>query len=154
MPSKQVHAFVNDLERPLGTHLYGRRLYGVMTAWETMESDEPEMRDFAELWRAAEKIVYSTTLRKVTTARTTLERRFDPEVVARLKADRELSIGGATLAAHAFRAGLIDECHLLLSPVIIGGGLPALPRDLRIELELLDERRFENGVVHLHYKVG
>jgi dihydrofolate reductase len=154
MPSKEVHAFVNDLERPFGTHMYGRRLYNVMTAWETIESDEPEMHDFAELWRAADKIVYSTTLRKVTTARTTLERRFDPEVVSRFKAERDVSIGGPTLAAQAFRAGLIDECHLLLSPVIVGGGLPALPLGVRAQLELLSQRRFENGVVHLHYRTS
>src|SRR3954464_8393054 len=108
-PSEEVHAFVNDLERPAATHLYGRRMYATMAAWETIESDEPAMADFAQLWRAAEKIVYSTTLRTVTTARTTLERRFDPEAVRQLKAQQDVSIGGPTLAAHALRAGLVDE---------------------------------------------
>ena len=152
-PSPEVHAFVNELERPHTTHLYGRRMYDVLSAWETIESDDPEMRDFAQIWRAADKIVYSTTLRKVTTARTTLARRFDPDAVRALKQTQDVAIGGPTLAAHAFRAGLIDECHILLTPVIVGGGTPALPGDIKVEFELLDERRFANGVVHLHYKV-
>jgi dihydrofolate reductase len=157
MPDEEVHAFVNDLERPVGTHLYGRRLYEVMVAWETMDTSadqQPVMRDFAEIWRAAEKVVYSRTLEAASTARTRIERDFDPEAVRRMKASaqRDISIGGAELAAAAFRAGLVDECHLLLSPIVVGGGKRALPDDVRLELELLDVRRFGNGVVHLHYR--
>jgi dihydrofolate reductase len=158
MPDEEVHAFVNDVERPVGTHLYGRRLYEVMVAWETMDTSadqQPVMRDFAEIWRAAEKVVYSRTLEAASTARTRIERDFDPEAVRRMKASaqRDISIGGAELAAVAFRAGLVDECHLLLSPIVVGGGKRALPDDVRLELELLDVRRFGNGVVHLHYRV-
>jgi dihydrofolate reductase len=158
MPDEEVHAFVNDVERPVGTHLYGRRLYEVMVAWETMNTSadqQPVMRDFAEIWRAAEKVVYSRTLEAASTARTRIERDFDPEAVRRMKASaqRDISIGGAELAAVALRAGLVDECHLLLSPIVVGGGKRALPDDVRLELELLDVRRFGNGVVHLHYRV-
>jgi dihydrofolate reductase len=158
MPDEEVHAFVNDVERPVGTHLYGRRLYELMVAWETMDTSadqQPVMRDFAEIWRAAEKVVYSRTLEAASTARTRIERDFDPEAVRRMKASaqRDISIGGAELAAVALRAGLVDECHLLLSPIVVGGGKRALPDDVRLELELLDVRRFGNGVVHLHYRV-
>jgi dihydrofolate reductase len=158
VPSDEVHAFVNDIERAAGTMLYGRRMYEVLRAWETLgvEPDEPAViRDFGELWRAADKVVYSSTLRSVETARTRLERTFDPDAVRALKAstDRPLSIGGPTLAATALRAGLVDEIHLLLSPVVVGGGTPALPSDLRLDLSLLDTRRFANGVVHVHYSV-
>jgi len=158
MPDDEVHGSVNDLERPVGTHLYGRRMYDVMVAWETMPtgSDQPAvMRDFAAIWRAAEKIVYSTTLETVASARTRIERSFDPEAVARLKAqaDRDISIGGPHLAAQALGAGLVDECHLYVNPVVVGGGSAALPDDVRIQLDLLGVRRFENGVVHLHYRV-
>ena len=157
MPDDEVHAFVNDLERPVGTHLYGRRLYEVMVGWETAHTvpDQPPlMLDFARIWQAAEKVVYSRTLETVSTARTRLERSFDPDAVRQLKAaaDRDLSVGGPELAGHAIRAGLVDEFHLLLSPVIVGGGTPALPDDVRVALELVDERRFGNGVVHLHYR--
>jgi dihydrofolate reductase len=156
MPDEAVHAFVNDLERGVGTHLYGRRMYEVMVAWETMETDgEPsEMRDYAELWRSADKVVYSRTLEAASSSRTRVEREFDPGAVAQRKAssERDLSIGGPELAAHAFRAGLIDECHLFLSPVVVGGGKRALPAGVRLRLELLSERRFTNGVVHLHYR--
>jgi dihydrofolate reductase len=131
-------------------------MYEVMVAWETMETDgEPsEMRDYAELWRSADKVVYSRTLEAASSSRTRLEREFDPGAVAQLRAssERDLSIGGPELAAHAFRAGLIDECHLLLSPVVVGGGKSALPAGVRLRLELLSERRFANGVVHLHYR--
>jgi len=156
IPDEEVHAFVNDLERPVGTHLYGRRLYEVMVAWETVDTgadQQPVTRDFAEIWQAAEKVVYSRTLEAASTARTRIERDFDPEAVRRMKASaqRDISIGGAELAAVAFRAGLVDECHLLLSPIVVGGGKRALPDDVRLELELLDLRRFGNGVVHLHY---
>jgi dihydrofolate reductase len=151
-PSDEVHAFVNDLMRPAGTHLYGRRMYDTMAVWETLESDEPVMRDFAELWRGAEKVVYSTTLRKVTTAKTRLERRFDPAAIAALKASQDVAVGGPTLAAEAFRAGLVDECHLLLNPVSVGGGTPALPLNLKLSFSTLSSRRFENGVIYLHLR--
>jgi dihydrofolate reductase len=158
MPDEEVHAFVNDLARPVGTHLYGRRLYEVMVAWETVDTgadQQPVARDFAEIWQAADKVVYSRTLEAASTARTRIERDFDPEAVRRMKvsAQRDITVGGAELAAAAFRAGLVDECHLLLSPVLVGGGKRALPDDVRLELELLDVRRFGNGAVHLHYRV-
>ena len=156
-PDEEVHAFVNDLERPIGTYLYGRRMYEVMRYWETASTsaDEPTvMRDFAELWQAADKIVYSKTLDTLSTARTRLERDFDSEAVRQLKAsaDRDLTIGGPQLAAQALEAGLVDEIHLLLNPVLVGAGNPALPHAVRIQLELLGERCFGNGVVHVHYR--
>ena len=158
-PDEEVHAFVNDLERPIGTYLYGRRMYDVMRFWETAStsSEEPAvMRDFAELWRATDKIVYSATLDEVSTERTRLEREFDPEAIRQLKASStsDLSIGGPHLAAQALQAALVDEIHLFLNPVLVGGGNPALPDGLRVQLELLDEHRFVNGVVHLHYRVA
>ena len=157
-PDEEVHAFVNDLERTVGTYLYGRRMYEVMRAWETLPLDgqPPAMRDYAELWRAADKVVYSRTLAEVASARTRIERDFDPGAVGRLKASAgaDLSVGGPHLAAQALQAGLVDELQLLLSPVVVGAGNPALPDGLRLELELLGERRFANGVVHLHYRVG
>jgi dihydrofolate reductase len=157
MPDEQVHAFVNDLMRPVGTHLYGRRLYEVMAGWETdptLAEQSPVMRDFAELWQAADKIVYSTTLATPSTARTRIERAFDPEAVRELKAaaDRDLLVGGPELAAQAFAAGLVDECHLFLAPIMVGGGKRSLPDHVRLQLELLDERRFGNGMVHLRYR--
>jgi dihydrofolate reductase len=155
-PDAEVHAFVNELERPIGTHLYGRRMYEVMAAWETMQTvDEPPvMKDFAEIWQAANKIVYSTTLDAVSSARTRIERNFHADAVRQLKAasDSDLSIGGPGLAAHAIEAGLVDEYHLFLAPVVVGGGTQALPDGLRLSLELLDERRFDSGFVHLHYR--
>jgi dihydrofolate reductase len=155
IPDEEVHRAVNELERPIGTYLYGRRMYEVLSAWETIESDDPAASDFAQIWRDADKIVFSRTLAETTTARTTLEREFDPDRVRRLKAaaERDLTVGGPELAAQALRAGLVDELNLFLSPVIVGGGNPALPSDVRLDLELLDERRFANGVVHLHYRV-
>jgi dihydrofolate reductase len=155
MPDEAVHALVNDLTRPLGTWLLGRRMYEVLKAWETMDDEEPVMRDFAEIWRAADKVVYSRTLQAAATARTRVEREFDPEAVRRMKAEeeRDISIGGPQIAAHAFRAGLIDEIQLFLSPVIVGGGNPALPDGVKLRLELLEERRFANDVVHLRYRV-
>jgi dihydrofolate reductase len=158
-PDEETHRFVNDLERPIGTYLYGRRMYEVMTYWETAaaQPDEPDVvLDYAALWKNADKIVYSTTLESVPTARTRLERRFDADAVRELKAasDRELSVAGPALAAHAFEAGLVDECALFLFPVIVGAGKPALPAGLRMSLELLDERRFGNGVVYLRYGVA
>jgi dihydrofolate reductase len=152
-----VHAFINDLVRPVGTYLYGRRLYEVMAGWETAPAAQPPvMRDFAELWQAAEKIVYSTTLATVVTARTRIERRFDPEAVRRLKAaaDRDLTVGGPDLAGQALRAGLVDELHLFVAPVLVGGGTRSLPAGARPRLELPDERAFGSGVVHLHYGIA
>jgi dihydrofolate reductase len=149
-PDAEVHAFVNDLERGVGTMLLGRRMYEVLAVWETLDEPEPEMRDFAEIWRAADKVVYSRTLEEVSTARTRIEREFDPEAVRRL--DGVVSIGGPELAAHAFRAGLVDEIHLFLSPILVGGGTAALPDGVRRELELVEERRFGNGVVFLRYR--
>jgi len=155
-PDPEVHAFVNDLERLVGTHLYGRRLYEVMLAWESMDTtDEPrEIADYATVWRGADKIVYSTTLGSVSSARTRLEREFDVEAVRRLKDETvgRISIGGPTLAAHAVRAGLVDEFHVFVSPVIVGGGTRYLPHDAHLELQLDDERRFDNGVVYSGYR--
>jgi dihydrofolate reductase len=158
-PDAEMHAFVNDLERDVGTHLYGRRMYETMAAWETdpaLAAHSEEMRDYARIWEAAEKIVYSRTLESAATRRTRIERSFDPEAVRQLKASaaRDLTIGGPGLAAHAFRAGLIDECHLFLAPIIVGGGKRALPENLRQELDLVAEHRFESGVAHLHYRVS
>jgi dihydrofolate reductase len=157
-PDAEVHGFVNELERPVGTYLYGRRMYEVMVFWETAHtlSDEPSVsRDYAELWRATDKIVYSRTLTEVSSARTSIEREFDPEAIRRLKATaaRDITVAGPHLAAQAFRAGLVDECHLVLVPVIVGGGTSALPDGARVDLELLDERRFDSGMVHLHYRI-
>jgi dihydrofolate reductase len=157
-PDEEVHAFVNDLERPIGTYLYGRRMYETMVFWETAgdEPDEPAVfSDYAGIWRAAEKIVYSRTLEQVASAKTRMAREFDRDAIDQLKqsSDTDISIGGAELAAQAFAAGLVDECHLFLCPIIVGGGKRALPDSVRVQLDLLDERRFGNGVVHLHYRV-
>jgi len=156
-PSEEVHLFVNDLERPIGTHLYGRRMYEVMAYWETgdaLADQPPVIRDYAKIWRAADKIVYSKTLAEVSSARTRIEHDFDIDAVRQLKAtaDRDIGVGGAELAGQAIRAGLVDELHLFLAAVLVGGGKRSLPDDVRLELELLDERRFANGVVHLHYR--
>jgi dihydrofolate reductase len=156
-PDEEVHQFVNDLIRPAGTYLYGRRMYETMRVWESQyggESDPPVARDFARLWRPADKVVYSTTLKEVSTPRTRLERSFDVDTVRELKARvaRDLTIGGPGLAVHAFRAGLVDEVHLFLWPSIVGGGKPALPTDMSLKLKLLDERRFErSSVAYLRY---
>ncbi len=156
-PDAEVHGYVNDLERSIGTYLFGRRMYEIMAVWETMDtSDEPpEMRDYAQQWRESDKVVYSTSLPEVTTSRTRLERAFDPDSVrAQVEAaDRDISIGGPTLAARAFAAGLVDDVHLFLNPVIVGGGTRALPDGVFLDLELVDEHRFANGVVHLHHRV-
>ncbi len=157
-PDEEVFTFVNDLERPIGTYLYGRRMYETMAGWETDEfigDRGPVMVDFAEIWRAADKVVFSRTLETVSSARTRIEATFDPEMIQKMKssAKSDLTVAGAELAAFAFRAGLIDECHLLLNPILVGGGKQALPREVRTRLELLDEGRFANGVVHLHYRV-
>jgi dihydrofolate reductase len=150
-----VHAFLNDTERSVGTLLLGRRMYEVLVSWETIELDDqsPAIRDFVGIWRAADKIVYSRTLQSVSSARTRIVRDFDPEEVRRLKAaaDRDLSVGGPELAAAAFEAGLVDEVRLFVIPIVVGGGKRFLPGGVRMELELLDERRFCSGVVYLHY---
>ena len=156
-PDEEVFRFVNDLERPVGTYLYGRRMYEVMAGWETMHTlaGQPTVAlDFAEIWQAADKIVYSRTLETVTSARTRIERDFAPEAVRQLKAQagRDITVGGSDLAAQAIRAGLVDECHLFLTPIVVGGGKPSLPSNVRWKLELLDERRFGNGVIYLRYR--
>jgi dihydrofolate reductase len=156
-PDEEVHTFVNDLERPVGTYLYGRRMYEVMVAWETAHTfadQRPVMQDFAAIWQAADKIVYSKTLETVSSARTRIERDFDPEAIRQMKAraGRDITVGGPDLAAQAIKAGLVDECHLFVAPIVVGGGKQSLPNNVRVKLELLDERRFGNGVVHLHYR--
>jgi dihydrofolate reductase len=143
-PSDEVHAFVNEQERAVDTHLYGRRMYETMVFWETVDDPDPIMREYAQIWRAAEKIVVSTTLQEVRSERTRIERRL---VVPEGRA----SIGGAGLAASAFAQGLVDEIHLYVNPVIVGGGKRALPDDVRLDLRLVDQHRFQNGTVHLHY---
>jgi dihydrofolate reductase len=152
-PDPEVHAFVNAQEREVGTYLYGRRVYEVMAVWETIDDPAPEMREYAEIWRAADKIVYSRTLRNVTTSRTQLSPRFEPSAVRALKesSERDLGIGGPELAAEAIRAGLIDEWQFILSPAIVGGGKPSLPDGVRVDLSLVDVRRFANGAVFLRY---
>jgi dihydrofolate reductase len=156
MPDEEVHAFVNDLERAVGTHLYGRRMYEVMVSWETMALAEepPVIRDYAEIWRAADKVVYSATLDAVSSARTRIERVFDPDAVRKMKdlAERDISVGGPELAGQAIKAGLVDECHLFVSPIVVGAGKPSLPDHVRVGLEMLDARRFGNGVVYLRYR--
>jgi dihydrofolate reductase len=156
-PDDEVHTFVNDLARSIGTYLLGRRMYEVLVYWETIGLDDqpPYVRDFAQIWRAADKVVYSKTLASVSSARTRIEREFDPDAVRRLKAsaERDLSVAGPQLAAQAFRAGLVDELHLFVSPIVVGGGKRALPDGVRLELDLVDERRFAGGVAHLRYRV-
>jgi dihydrofolate reductase len=157
VPDEEVHGFANDLQRPVGAHLYGRRMYETMAGWETdhtLAEQSSLTRDFAELWQAADKVVYSRTLEAVSTARTRIERDFDPEAVRQMKASagRDMVVGGAELAAQAFRAGLVDECHLFVAPIVVGGGKQSLPNDVRLKLELLGERRFGNGMVYLHYR--
>jgi len=156
-PDEEVHSFVNDLERPVGTYLYGRRMYEVMSYWETAHTlpDQPPVaQDFAKIWQAAEKVVYSNTLEDVFSARTRIERDFDAEAIRELRAtaERDITVGGPELAAQAIKAGLVDEYQLFLAPVMVGGGKQALPDDVRAELELLDERRFGNGTVYLRYR--
>ena len=153
-PDEEVHAFVNELERPIGTYLYGRRMYETMAVWDDADAwadARPVSREFSEIWRAADKVVYSRTLESVSSARTRLERAFDPEAVRRMKAEGDVSVGGAELAAEALHAELVDEIHLFLTPVIVGGGRRALPDGLRVSLELVDERRFAGGVVFVRY---
>jgi dihydrofolate reductase len=157
-PDEEVHAFINDLVRPTGTYLYGRRMYETMTVWETdatLAAQSEVIRDFAQIWQAADKIVYSRTLKEPSTARTRIEREFDPEAVRKIKASAraDMTVGGPDLAAQAFRSGLVDDCHLFLAPIVVGGGKPSLPGHARSELELLDERRFRSGMVYLHYRL-
>jgi dihydrofolate reductase len=154
-PDEEVHSYVNDLERPIGTYLYGSRMYATMSYWETADDPAPVSQDYAEIWRAADKIVYSRTLPAVSTARTRLEREFTADGVAQLKQSSatDISIGGATLGGQALLSGLVDEIHVFLVPVIVGGGTRALPDGLTVRLELAAERRFASGFVHLHYRV-
>lgn len=154
-PDEEVHAFVNDRERGIGTHLYGRRMYEVMAYWETvsLEGQSPVARDYAGIWRAADKIVYSATLRAASSARTRIEPRFDPGAVRALKQRGDVSIGGPGLAASAIRAALVDEYQLFVTPVVVGGGTSVFPDGVRIGLVLTEERRFTNGVVYLRYRV-
>jgi dihydrofolate reductase len=156
-PDEEVHAFVNEAERGVGTYLYGRRMYDVMRFWETAGEDpgsHPLEREYAGIWRGADKVVYSRTLTSVASTRTRIERGLEPEAVRRLKesAEHDISVGGPTLAAHALAAGLVDEIRLFLTPVVVGGGTRSLPDDLHLELELLEQHRFRNGVVHLRYR--
>ena len=157
-PDDEVHRFVNDLERPVGTYLYGRRMYEVMRYWESADTGDGALsteQDYARIWQAADKIVYSRSLRQVSSSRTRIEHEFDPDVIRKMKssAPRDMSVSGPTLARQAMKLGLVDECHLFLSPIVIGGGTQALPDNVRLPLELLDEQRFSNGVVHLHYRL-
>jgi dihydrofolate reductase len=156
-PDEEVHSFVNDLERPVGTYLYGRRMYEVMVYWETahtLPDQPPFIRDFTEIWQAADKIVYSRTLEAAASAKTTIERDFDPETVRQLKAsaERDITVGGPALAAQAIKAGLVDELQLIVAPVVVGGGTRVLPDEVRLKLELLEERRFGGGAVYLNYR--
>jgi dihydrofolate reductase len=153
-PDEDVHAFVNDIERPVATHLYGRRMYETMAWWETGDH-AGVYQDYAEIWRAAEKVVYSRTLQTVSSERTRIEREFDPAAISRLKdsSPSDIAIGGAQLAGQAIAEGLVDEFHLFLGPVLVGGGKPALPAGVHGELELMDERPFRSGVIYLHYRL-
>ncbi|MFG1905352.1 dihydrofolate reductase family protein [Kribbella sp. NPDC048928] len=155
-PDAEVHAFVNELERPIGTYLYGRGMYATMSYWETAVDHSPVSQAYADIWRAADKIVYSRTLTSVETARTRLEHEFTPAAVADLKqsSPTALSIGGADLGGQALKAGLVDEVHLLLAPVLVGGGKRSLPDGLTTQLTLLDQHTFASGFIHLHYTVG
>jgi dihydrofolate reductase len=154
-PDEEVHAFVNDLERPIGTYLYGRRMYETMVYWETDDDQAPVARDYGEVWRAADKVVFSRTLQTVSSERTRIERELDASAIRRLKesSQSDISIGGAELAGQAIAAGLVDECILVLVPVLVGGGKRALPAGVRAELELIDERRFRSGVVYLRHRL-
>lgn len=157
-PDEEVHTFVNELERGVGTYLYGRRMYDVMSYWDTDEATVGQpgfIQEFAEIWQAADKVVYSTTLGAAYTDRTRIESRFDPDTVREMKSNTEqdLSVGGPNLAVHAIHAGLVDEFHMFVVPVAVGGGLRYLPDAVRINLQLLDERRFGNGTVFLRYRM-
>jgi dihydrofolate reductase len=153
-PDEEVLGLINDLERPVGTYLYGRRMYEVMRYWEDTDlaGRSAATREFAGIWRQADKVVYSTSLPETSAARTRIERSFDAEGIRALKQRGDVSIGGPTLAAHSIRAGLVDEYQLFVTPVIVGGGLPALPSGVRASLDLADQRRFASGVVYLRYR--
>jgi dihydrofolate reductase len=153
-PDEEVLAFLNDLERPIGTYLYGRRMYETMLYWESVDLAglSATARDYAGIWRSADKVVYSTSLPGTSTARTRLERSFDPEAITALKQNGDVSIGGPTLAAHAIRAGLVDEYQLYVTPVVVGGGTSALPEGVRASLDLVGQRRFASGVTYLRYR--
>jgi dihydrofolate reductase len=157
MPDERVHRFVNDLEAPIGTYLYGRRMYEVMLAWETMDTTAypQHVSDYTAIWQAANKVVFSRTLTEPASARTRIEREFNPALIREWKATakRDLSVGGAELAGLALRAGLVDDCHLFINPVMVGGGQRALPSRVRLTLQMVDEHRFDSGVVHLHYRL-
>jgi dihydrofolate reductase len=158
-PGAEVHEFINDLERPVGTYLYGRRMYETMAVWETdaaLAASSAPTRDFAQIWQAADKVVFSRTLQEASTARTRIERDFDPEAVRQIKASArsDLTVAGPHLAAEALTAGLVDECQFFLAPIVVGGGNRSLPDHVRVVLDLLDERRFDNGMVYLRYRVG
>ncbi len=155
-PDEEVHTFINDLERPIGTYLLGRRMYQIMTYWEAVPNlqDEPLcIQDFAAIWGAADKVVFSRSLEAVSSARTRIEHDFDPEMVRHLKATAasNISVGGPELAGHAIRAGLVDEYRRFITPWVVGGGTPFLPDDVALRLQLVDEHRFGNGVVYLRY---
>lgn len=156
MPDEEVHSFVNQLERGTGTHLFGCRMYEVMAAWETLGKDRDPgyIRDYGEMWREADKVVYSKSLTAVSTGKTRIERAFKPEAIRELKltAEKDISIGGPCLAAEAFKARLVDACYLFVTPIIVGGGTSAFPSEVRLSLHLLDERHFGNGMVYLHYE--
>jgi dihydrofolate reductase len=159
VPDEEVHTFINDLERAVDTYLYGRRMYEVMVGWETahtIANQPPFMQDFAQIWQTADKIVYSKTLQTVSTTRTRIERDFDPEAVRQIKArsGRDISVSGPNLAAQAIKAGLVDEWHLFVAPIVVGGGKLSLPNNVRLKLELLDEHRFGNGMLYLHYRTS
>ncbi|PZS35106.1 MAG: deaminase [Pseudonocardiales bacterium] len=158
-PDEEVHTFVNDVERPIGTYLYGRRMYETMRYWETAQTqaDPPAyVVDYRQIWQAADKVVYSTTLQSVSSARTRIEPGFDPESVRQLKASagRDITVGGPNLAAQAIKAGLVEEIQLFLAPVVVGGGTRALPDHVSMKLELLDERHFGNGVIYVRYRTS
>ena len=156
-PDEEYFGFINDLERPVGIYLYGRRMYEAMTYWETAPiHDQPSwVVDFTNIWRGADKFVFSKTLASASSSRTTLQREFDVEAIRQMKAEtaHDLTIGGADLAAQAFGAGLVEECHLFFWPLVLAGGKPALPRHGRLDLQLLNERRSRSGIVHLHYRI-
>ena len=157
VPDEEIYAFINDLHRPIGTYLYGRKNYETMAGWETPDvipGGTPAMMDFAQIWQAADKIVYSKSLETVSTPKTRLEREFEPQVVRSLKAQlpHDISVAGPNLAAQAIRAGLVDEIYLLVVPMILGGGKRVLPSSVDVKLDLLDERRFGNGWVYLRYR--
>lgn len=156
-PDEEVHRYVNDQQRKIGTYLLGRRMYETMAVWDTdpsLAAMAPFTADYAQIWRGIDKIVYSSTLESVVTPRTRIERQFVPETVRRIveSSERDVEVGGPELASYAFKAGLVDEVNLYVVPVVIGGGKPSLPRGVFLRLELVDEHRFGSGVVHLRYR--